>query len=357
MGGTHYYTQSLLFKETLSPTEAAESGSNLQQGQNTPTGAANGASHAILEATSEEMHEKLREVDPVMASRWHPRDKRKNRRSLEIWLHTGRKASEVYAEQRRRKQAMQEVMRQDQKHEEDVEANSGEEGKPEQTEGHCSDDGIDPSYSTDEKASSILSPLRYPTLLLWTYIPFNTLLPRLNDRISTMMSQGLLSEVSQLNAARQDQIAQGLPPDMTRGIWVSIGYKEFQQYSLALEERIRPQPIQAREVEAEASDTVEPPDPTRSQKDEEKQAKHLDKLQNDAVERTQIATRRYAKSQTRWIRNKLVSALNAAGASRSLFLLDLPGYDEPRGDPIHADGDALSNGTITADATNTPLQK
>jgi len=41
----------------------------------------------------------LRIIDPVMASRWHWRDTRKVLRSLEIIKETGRKASDIVAEQ------------------------------------------------------------------------------------------------------------------------------------------------------------------------------------------------------------------------------------------------------------------
>ncbi|KAI9671420.1 MAG: hypothetical protein M1831_004329 [Alyxoria varia] len=346
VGGTHYYTQSLLFKETLSSAETAESKIQSQDGQNTPINAANGgASHAILDASSEEMHEKLREVDPVMASRWHPRDRRKNRRSLEIWLQTGRKASEVYSEQRRRKQARHEALQQEHKHEQDRPAGPVDQGNDNDTEGQSSDDGMEPSGSTVTNSSSISSPLRYPTLLLWTHMPFSTLLPRLNDRISTMMANGLLSEVSRLDAVREDQIAQGRPPDMTRGIWVSIGYKEFEQYVSALNRG-------KQSMDAKEEDSLkahEPRDSRKEQKDAVKQEKYLENLKNDAVERTQIATRRYAKSQVRWIRNKLVSALNAAVASKSLYLLDIPDYDEFKANSIPANEIEQVNNSNPAD--------
>ena len=58
----------------------------------------------ILDSPTEEIHAELRKVDPLMAARWHPKDRRHIQRSLEIWLQTGRKASEVYEEQKKRKE-------------------------------------------------------------------------------------------------------------------------------------------------------------------------------------------------------------------------------------------------------------
>ncbi|KAK5057159.1 tRNA dimethylallyltransferase, mitochondrial, partial [Cryomyces antarcticus] len=58
----------------------------------------------VLEESTEKMLEKLHEVDPIMANRWHPNDRRKIQRSLEIYLETGKKASDIYEEQKPRRQ-------------------------------------------------------------------------------------------------------------------------------------------------------------------------------------------------------------------------------------------------------------
>lgn len=92
VGGTHYYTQSLLFKDRL-PKENGEGGKTVfveDTKQEWP----------ILQQPTEVLLEELRRVDPIMADRWHPNDHRKIQRSLEIYLQTGRKASDIYAEQR-----------------------------------------------------------------------------------------------------------------------------------------------------------------------------------------------------------------------------------------------------------------
>src|SRR5271168_1169210 len=92
VGGTHYYTQSLLFKDSLiddkfyGEEHVRTELSNEEILQKFP----------MLDGPTEAMIERLREVDPKMADRWHPNDRRKIRRSLEIFLLTGKKASDIY---------------------------------------------------------------------------------------------------------------------------------------------------------------------------------------------------------------------------------------------------------------------
>ncbi|KAI4788202.1 tRNA isopentenyltransferase-like protein, partial [Aureobasidium sp. EXF-8845] len=184
VGGTHYYTQSLLFHDALA---------NKSQDEEPVQ---NAERLAVLEEPTEVLLAKLREVDPVMADRWHPNDRRKIQRSLEIWLQTGRKASDIYEEQRtRRETAGQEVL---------------------------SDDTQDASL------------LRMRTLVLWVAAQSDMLSKRLDTRVDKMVTQGLLDEVSTLSDFYDSRIADGESIDTTRGIWVAIGYKEFLDYQAAL---------------------------------------------------------------------------------------------------------------------------
>ncbi len=97
VGGTHYYITGLLFEDKLIHESSSPSRADgPEEGAETK--------FPILGATAEVMLEKLREVDPQMADRWHPNDIRKIRRSLEIYLTTGRRASDIYAEQQNRKE-------------------------------------------------------------------------------------------------------------------------------------------------------------------------------------------------------------------------------------------------------------
>lgn len=259
VGGTHYYTQSLLFRDRLAETE--DDGKHIEEKkeEDKEQGPLDNLedTYPILKEPTEKLLEKLQEIDPVMADRWHPNDRRKIQRSIEIYLQTGRKASDIYAEQRSAKAASAES----------------------------------PSEESD---------LRFPTLLFWIHAETETLRTRLDNRIGKMLDQGLLEEVRQLHEYATEQSESGAPVDEGRGIWVSIGFKEFKAYITALQTG------------------------TTSEAD-------LQALKDEGIERTKIATRQYAKRQTRWIRLKLLQALksqsptsqpDAPKAAGKLYLLD-----------------------------------
>lgn len=48
---------------------------------------------------TQELLTRLQKVDPIMANRWHPSDRRKIIRSLQIYYQTGRPQSEIIKEQ------------------------------------------------------------------------------------------------------------------------------------------------------------------------------------------------------------------------------------------------------------------
>ena len=152
VGGTHYYTQSLLFEDSLVNDQ-------VDGGDQVPTELSNqdiSDKFPILDGPTETMIERLREVDPVMADRWHPNDRRKIRRSLEIFLLTGKRASDVYAEQLEIKSSNRKM-------------ESAEEG---------------PSQSISD------------TLLFWVHSDSEVLKNRLDNRVDKMVKAGLLDEVS-----------------------------------------------------------------------------------------------------------------------------------------------------------------
>ncbi|KAJ4341737.1 tRNA dimethylallyltransferase, mitochondrial [Ascochyta clinopodiicola] len=241
VGGTHYYTQSLLFKDALSKEPALELKEDSEH-------------FPILDEPTSVILEKLKEVDPVMANRWHPNESRKIQRSLEIYLRTGKPASQVYDEQRIKRE---------------IEQNAAEGDQTESSTG-----------------------LRSPTLIFWVHADRDILYPRLDGRVDKMLAKGLLSEVEELTRFRADYEARtGSAVDQSRGIWVSIGYKEFLEYQSAL-----------------ADNTLSPAE--------------LEKLKTAAIEKTQAATRQYANRQARWIRIKLLNAVFGAGYKSNMFLLD-----------------------------------
>ena len=162
VGGSHYYADSLLFDDRTVYVAGAEESRK---------------KHPILKAPPEAVLEKLREVDPVMAGRWHPNDTRKILRSLEIYYETGRRASDIYAEQQQQ---------------------SGNGG--------------------------------WSTLLFWVYSEPKVLELRLQERIQKMVDRGLLGEVGAQLALAKDREAKGQEVDRGRGIWQSIGLAQLEPY-------------------------------------------------------------------------------------------------------------------------------
>ena len=251
VGGTHYYTQSLLFKDAVLTAEDTEHVDREAQERQWP----------ILNASTEDMLAELRRVDPVMAQQWHPKERRKIRRSLEIWLTTGRKVSEVYGQQRQRATRFHLEYEQS---------------------------GGNPTGSTNgvEQRSGVESQsvLQYDTLVFWTYADPDVLNARLEKRVDAMVLNGLLSEVESMHKFILDQEQQGINVDQTRGIWVAIGFKENLPYLM--------------------------------------HGNDLESLKEEGIERTKVATRQYAKRQVRWIKLRLQRAIATANSSHKFFLLD-----------------------------------
>lgn len=243
VGGTHYYTQSLLFRDRLAERDEEQNRNEFVE--------STADKWPILQESTETLLAELKRVDPAMAERWHPNDRRKIQRSLEIYLQTGRKASDIYTEQRQRRK----------------------------------------SEGEDDAQSAGADSMRFPTLMFWVNAEPDTLRQRLDDRVDKMLDSGLLEEVSTLNDFSNAEMARGNTPDHTRGIWVSIGYKEFRDYSVALGKKVRDERL-------------------------------LEVLKSEALEKTKIATRQYSKRQLKWIRIKLVNALLEAKLSGQLYLLD-----------------------------------
>ncbi|XP_022905415.2 tRNA dimethylallyltransferase [Onthophagus taurus] len=185
VGGTNYYIESILWKILISEPGSVKT--------NKP-GIMPNNDH---ELSNEVLHKKLQDLDPVMARRLHPNDKRKVLRSLEVLYRNGKRHSDLLAEQQ-----------------------------------------------TSEGGSSTGGALRYPnTIIFWLQCNQNNLDERLNKRVDLMIEDGLLNELesfhTQYNANR---IKNEIEPDYTKGIFQAIGFKEFHKYLLlSPEERKNPE--------------------------------------------------------------------------------------------------------------------
>lgn len=86
-----------------------------------------------------------------MAGRWHPNDRRKIQRSLEIYLKTGKPASQVYDEKRLKQE-------------------------------------VEPEADREEENRA---GFRYPTLVFWVHAAKDVLCTRLDSRVDKMIQKGL----------------------------------------------------------------------------------------------------------------------------------------------------------------------
>jgi tRNA dimethylallyltransferase len=105
-----------------------------------------------------------------------------------------------------------------------------------------------------------------------------------------MVDNGMMEEVQSMYDFKAGMEDGSQQVDMSRGIWVSIGFKEFSSYIAAKDSGL--------------------PDV------------QLGSMKKEAIERTQIATRQYAKRQLRWIQFKFLNAMIRNNAMNRMFLLD-----------------------------------
>lgn len=127
----------------------------------------------ILDGPVEKICGELAQVDPVILGKFHPRNKRKLRTALMVYYTTGRRPSDIYHEQK-------------------------------------------------VNESSALS-LKYNTVFFWPFCDREVLLPRLYERVETMMALGAVDEIHEMDTAYRAEE----PVDITRGVWQVIGFKEF----------------------------------------------------------------------------------------------------------------------------------
>jgi tRNA dimethylallyltransferase len=101
-----------------------------------------------------------------------------------------------------------------------------------------------------------------------------------------------MDELRELYDFKHKKESDGQALDMSKGIWQSIGYRQFEPYLSAI--------------------------------DEKREVSELEKIKSAALEEMKAATRRYAVYQTRWIRLKQIPRLREVGpeAMNNMYLLD-----------------------------------
>lgn len=133
-------------------------------------------------------------------------------------------------------------------------------------------------------------------LLFWLWCDPPVLRQRLDDRVDDMVTRGLEAEVREMRAIAHRMLSDVLEQrNYQSGIFQTIGYRQFVEYLDRLD--------------------------TLGSETSKDQPKWFDK----AVQDTKTSTRQYAKSQLKWVQNKLVPEVRraqAAGSQVELYLLD-----------------------------------
>lgn len=162
VGGTHYYIFSLLFRSLLHDSADADADADDAD--------TDGDADAALPTA--DLYARLTEIDPVMADKLHPNDRRKILRSLQVFRFFGRPHSALLADQRR-----------------------------------------DPADT-----------VRHRSLMFNLYADPDALGMRLDRRVDAMVMRGLKSDLLDFRAGL---VAGGRAVDATHGLTQAIGYKEF----------------------------------------------------------------------------------------------------------------------------------
>ncbi|KAF0718619.1 hypothetical protein AaE_010609 [Aphanomyces astaci] len=173
VGGTMYYTQSVLWKAQLIEDAPGANGDETTAS----------ATSTSIPSNPDEAYQALLQVDPDMAQRLHSRDVRRVQRSLEVFYQTGTKHSDWIAKQ------------------------VGE---------------------NDETL--------FDACMLWVDCDRSVLAQRLDARVDNMVQDGLVPEIEALMDNIQHHLAASPIALGLKGISQAIGFKEFQPYLKAKEE-------------------------------------------------------------------------------------------------------------------------
>ncbi|XP_072890513.1 tRNA dimethylallyltransferase isoform X2 [Hemitrygon akajei] len=174
----------------------------------------------------QELYARLVEVDPEMAEKLHPHDKRKVARSLQIYEETGIPHSKLLLQQRE-----------------------------------------------EEGGGPLGGALRFPQpCIFWLHADLSVLDERLDHRVDEMLAAGLLEELNSFHKQYNQQKIAKNSQDYQHGIFQSIGFKEFHEYLIS---------------ETSSSEIRE-------------------KLLTQGITALKQVTKRYARKQNKWVRNRFL---------------------------------------------------
>ncbi|KAM9320101.1 tRNA dimethylallyltransferase [Gastrophryne carolinensis] len=185
VGGTNYYIESLLWKVLVDvgfpsvKTSSEDDDAPLSRDRKLE----------LEKLDCDELYALLKKVDPEMAAKLHPHDKRKVARSLQVFEESGVPHTEHLRQQQE-------------------------------------EDGGGPLGGA----------LRYPDpCILWLHSDQEVLNSRLNGRVDEMLKVGLIKELQDFHKRYNEQLVAQSGQDYQHGIFQSIGFKEFHEYLVALD--------------------------------------------------------------------------------------------------------------------------
>ncbi|XP_063810152.1 tRNA dimethylallyltransferase isoform X2 [Pseudophryne corroboree] len=179
VGGTNYYIESLLWKVLVNTGSEVKTSVQGHQGQITTD-----KKLELETLDSHELHARLKNVDPEMAAKLHPHDKRKVARSLQVFEESGIS----HTEHLRRQQE-------------------------------------------EEGGGPLGGALRFPhPCILWLHSDQEVLNTRLCARVDEMIEMGLLKELQDFHKRYNEKVIAQSGQDYQHGIFQSIGFKEFHEY-------------------------------------------------------------------------------------------------------------------------------
>uniref|UniRef100_A0A5F5PWU7 tRNA dimethylallyltransferase n=1 Tax=Equus caballus TaxID=9796 RepID=A0A5F5PWU7_HORSE len=173
VGGTNYYIEALLWKVLVNAKP-----------QEMDTEKVIDRKVELEKEDGHVLHKRLSQVDPERAAKLHPHDKRKVARSLQVFEETGISHSEFLHRQQ-----------------------------------------------AEEGGGPLGGPLKFPNpCILWLHTDQTVLDERLDKRVDDMLAAGLLDELRDFHRRyNQKKVAEN-SQDYQRGIFQSIGFKEFHEY-------------------------------------------------------------------------------------------------------------------------------
>lgn len=182
---------------------------------------------------SERLWKILEKVDPAAAHYYHPNDKRRIIRCLQIIQEKNRNFSDILSD-------------------------------------------INVSGNSDK--SSLGGPLRYnPTCILWLNCDNDLLTKILNERVDKMLARGLIAELENFHEDyNKSRISDGQKPNYDKGIFQTIGFKEFHSY-LMLDSSV-------------------------------KESEEGNEILKKCIEEMKFSTSRYARRQLKWIRRRFLQS-------------------------------------------------